>query len=108
KIKTENVLLITTPNSELGLKMEEISAPEFKWTKDLQSYQYNDPGLETIKAFYLVNGERQLFVISSNSVELSYKLIKLFDQTREVLAEYRLEKGWFGAATLLKSVTCTP
>lgn len=108
KIKTENVLLITMPNSELGLKIEEISAPEFKWTKDLQSYQYNDPGLETVKAFYLVNGERQLFVISSNSAEQVKKLNQLIDQTREVLAEYRLEKGWFGAATLLKSVTCTP
>ena len=108
KIKTENVLLITTSNSEVGKKMEEIAAPVFEWTKDLHSYQYNDPGLETIKAFYLVNGERQIFVISSNATDLSEKLIKLIDQTREILAEYRLEKGWFGAATLLKSVTCTP
>jgi hypothetical protein len=108
KIKTENVLLITTSNTEVGKNLEEISASQFNWTKGLQSYQYNDPGLETVKAFYLVNGERQLFVISSNSAEQAEKLIKLIDQTREVLAEYRLEKGWFGAATLLKSVTCTP
>ena len=108
KIKTENVLLITTSNSEVGKKMEEIAAPVFEWTKDLHSYQYNDPGLETIKAFYLVNGDRQIFVISTNSAKQSEKLIGLIDNTREILAEYRLEKGWFGAATLLKSVTCTP
>lgn len=108
KIKTENFLVTTTSNTEFGKKMEEIAAPVFEWTKDLQSYQYNDPGLETIKAFCLVNGDRQMFVISSNSDELTNKLIKLIDQTRELLAEYRLEKGWFGAATLLKSVTCTP
>ncbi len=108
EIKTENLLITTTSNSEFGKKMEEISAPIFEWTKDLHSYQYNDPGLKTVKAFYLVNGEKQIFVISSNSTELSDKLIKLINQTREILAEYRIEKGWFGAATLLKSVTCTP
>jgi hypothetical protein len=64
--------------------------------------------LEIIKAFYLVNGDRSLFVISSNSADETEKLIKLIDQTRELLAQYRLEKGWFGAATLLKSVTCSP
>jgi hypothetical protein len=74
----------------------------------LKSYQFNDPGLEMIKAFYLVNGDRHLFVISSNSSEQTEKLVNLIDQTRELLAKYRLEKGWFGAATLLKSVTCSP
>lgn len=107
-IKNDNVLLLTNPNSELGKKMEEISAPVFEWTAGLKSYQFDDPNLETIKAFHLVNGERQLFVISSNAENQSEKLLKLIDQTREILAEYRLEKGWFGAATLLKSVTCTP
>ncbi len=108
KIKSENVLIVTTSTSEVGKKLEEASAPIFEWTKGLQSYQYNNPNLETIKAFYLVNGERQIFVISSNSSQQADKLIKLIDQTRELLAEYRLEKGWFGAATLFKSVTCTP
>jgi hypothetical protein len=108
KIKTENVLIITTPESEVGKKLEEIATPFFEWTIGLKSYQFNDPGLEMIKAFYLVNGDRHLFVISSNSSEQTEKLVNLIDQTRELLAKYRLEKGWFGAATLLKSVTCSP
>jgi hypothetical protein len=108
KLKTENILITTTPESEAGKKMDEIAAPVFEWTAGLKSYQYNDPGLEIIKAFYLVNGDRSLFVISSNSADETEKLIKLIDQTRELLAQYRLEKGWFGAATLLKSVTCSP
>jgi hypothetical protein len=108
KIKTDNVLITSTPASEVGKKMEEMAAPIFEWTAGLKSYQYNDPGLEVVKAFYLVNGDRHLFVISSNSPEQTKKLIGLIDQIRELLAQYRLEKGWFGAATLLKSVTCTP
>jgi len=108
KIKSENVLIITNPESEVGKKMEEMAAPIFEWTTGLKSYQFNDPGLEIIKAFYLANGDRHLFVISSNSAGQSEKLVNLIDQTRELLAKYRLEKGWFGAATLLKSVTCSP
>ncbi len=108
KIKSDNVLITTTTESEVGKKMEELSVPVFEWTANLRSYQFNDPGLEMIKAFYLVNGERSLFVISSNSPVQTEKLVNLIDQTREMLAQYRLEKGWFGAATLLKSVTCSP
>jgi len=107
-IKTENALITTNPASEVGKKMEEMAAPLFEWTAGLKSYQYNDPGLKMVKAFYLVNGDRSLFVISSNSADETEKLIKLIDQTRELLDKYRLEKGWFGAATLLKSVTCSP
>ncbi len=108
KLKTDNVLIITNPESEAGKKLAEIAKPVFVWTTGLKSYQLNDPGLEIIKAFYLVNGNRSLFVISSNSAVQTEKLINLIDQTRELLAQYRLEKGWFGAATLLKSVTCSP
>ena len=108
KIKTDNVLVITSPLSEVGKKVEAMAGPLFDWTAGLKSYQLNDPGLETIKAFYLVNGDLQMFVISSGSEEQVKKLTDLIEQTQELLANYRLEKGWFGAATLLKSVTCTP
>ena len=108
KIKTDNVLIITNPESEVGKKMEQIAAPVFEWTTGLKSYQFNDPGLEIIKAFYLVNADRHLFVISSNSEVQTEKLLDLIDQTQKLLTEYRLEKGWFGAATLLKSVTSSP
>lgn len=108
KIKTVDVLVITNPTSEIGKKVEATADPVFEWTADLKSYQYEDPNLETVKAFYLVSGERHLFIISGNSDEQAEKLMSLINQTQKLLAEYRLEKGWFGAATLLKSVTCTP
>jgi hypothetical protein len=108
ELKTENVLVITNQESEAGKKLLKLATPVFEWTTGLKSYQFNDPNLETVKAFYLVSGERHLFVISSNSKEQTKKVISLIEQTRELLSQYRLEKGWFGAATLLKSVTCSP
>jgi hypothetical protein len=103
-----NVLLITSPESETGKRMEELATPLFEWVNELNNYQHNDPGLEIIKAFFLESGERLLFVISSESTQEAEKLIRLLDHTKDALTKYRLEKGWFGAATLLKSVTCTP
>lgn len=108
KLSTDNVFVITNSESELGKKLEKTASPLFQWVTGLKSYQFNDPGLEIIKAFYLVKGDRFLFVISSKSASQTEKLITLIDQTRDILAQYRLEKGWFGAATLLKSVTCSP
>ena len=108
QVKTDDVLIVVNPDSEVGKKVEAIAASVFNWTAGLKSYQYNDSGLEIVKAYSLVNGNRQLFVISSGSEEQSEKLIGMIDMTRKLLSEYRLEKGWFGAATLLKSVTCTP
>ena len=108
KIKADDVLIVVKPASEVGKKVEDIARSVFDWTVGLKSYQYNDPGLEIIKAYSLISGDRQLFVISAGSDEQAEKLIEMIDQTRELLSEYRLEKGWFGAATLLKSVTCTP
>lgn len=107
-IKTENVLVITNPESEVGKKLEEMANPVFQWVDGLKSYQFDDPNLEPVKAFYLENGARYLFVISSKSAIQIEKFLKLIEQTRDILATYRLEKGWFGAATLLKSVTCSP
>jgi hypothetical protein len=73
ELKTENVLVITNQESEAGKKLLELATPVFEWTTGLKSYQFNDPNLETVKAFYLVSGVRHLFVISSNSIGTDQK-----------------------------------
>ncbi|MCK5105620.1 MAG: hypothetical protein KAR17_22505, partial [Cyclobacteriaceae bacterium] len=45
--------------------------------------------------------------VSSSDEKTREKLKKLIDNTVEVIGKYDLHKGWFGAETLLKSVTCT-
>lgn len=107
-LETDNLLVITDPGSETGKKAEEMAEPVFQWVKSIGSYQFNDPNLEVVKAFYLENGSRYLFVISSKSAGQVEKLTSLIENTRTLLAQYRMEKGWFGASTLLKSVTCSP
>src|SRR5690606_7620624 len=36
------------------------------------------------------------------------RIKELLDNTADVISKYEMYKGWFGAGTLLKAVTCTP
>jgi len=107
-LKSGNILVITSPETEVGKKLEEQSKTVFEWKKGLQSYQFGAADYEKIKAFYLVNGDQYLFVVSSNSDDKVKVLLEKIENTTELLEKYNLHKGWFGASTLLKSVTCTP
>jgi hypothetical protein len=108
KIGNENVLVITDPLSEVGQLLEEKSDIIFEWADNLTSHQFGAVDLEMIKAFYLVNGDNYLFVISSTSKEQIKHLQGLIENTQNLLVKYELHKGWLGITTLLKTVTCTP
>lgn len=103
-----NVLVVTSPLTELGSSLEQKADFIFDWTENLLSYQFGAVDFEKIKAFYLVNGNQKLFVVSSPSTKQINSLLEKIEDTKNIMAEYNLHKGWFGAATLLKSVTCAP
>ncbi len=107
-IGENNVLVFTDPSTELGEYLEKKAAPVFEWTKTLTSHQWDAEELKPVKAFYLKNGNKYLFVISTSSPNQSELLQELIINTKELLDEYKMYKGWFGASTLLKSVTITP
>jgi hypothetical protein len=107
-IGESNVLVITDSSTELGKKLEKKAEPVFIWTKNLTSHQWDAEDLKFVKAFYLKNGNNYLFVISSSSQQQTNHLQKLIENTGELLDKYRMHKGWFGASSLLKSVTITP
>ncbi|MDR2041611.1 MAG: hypothetical protein LBP98_04755 [Tannerella sp.] len=105
-LESGHVLVVTSPETALGRQLEEKAAGWFDWSGRLGSHQWNDPGLQPLKAFYLVNGATCLFVLSSASPEAPERFRTLLASTRDLLDRYRLYKGFFGAASLLKSVTC--
>ncbi len=103
-----NVLVITDLQSDVGKQIEEKGLAIFEWVEDMKSHQLGAVDLEKIKAFYLVNDNQYLFVISSTSQKQTDLFLQKIESTKELLAKYDLHKGWFGAYTLLNSVTCTP
>ncbi len=47
-------------------------------------------------------------MLSSANQKSIGKVKELIGNTEKILKDYDLRRGWFGAQTLLKSVTCTP
>ena len=107
-LKNGNILVVTDPQSDVGKQLEEKGLVIFEWAKNMKSHQLGAVNLEIIKAFYLVNDNQNLFIISSTSRKQTDLLLQKIESTKEVLVKYDLHKGWFGAYTLLNSVTCTP
>lgn len=105
-ISLGNILVFTDPNSEAGKKLVEKFVPDSLLEQQLKSYQFGAVNFNKVNAFFLENGARKIFVVSSNESVSRKRVRELIENTKKVLTEYDLRKGWFGAETLLKSVTC--
>ena len=105
-LKQGNTLISVDPESEVGKKISGKLSEYMNWGEKLKSHQYNAKDFHETKAVYLENGEHTLFVILSNSEESRNQTVKLIENTKSMLSEFDLHKGWFGAKSLLKSVTC--
>ena len=108
ELKQENVLVILDSDSDLGKKLDEKAKDIFAWVSNMKSHQLDASGLKIVKAYILENGDRKLFVISSSDPEPANRLLGIVKDTKDIVEKYELRKGWLGASTLLKSVTCTP
>ena len=106
--KTGNVLVLIDPTSEAGRKLIEKYPGNDSWKKVLKSYQLEDPELVEVDAFILEDGTKKIFVIASKDPASRIRIKELMENAKKVVSEYDLHKGWFGAETLIKAVTCTP
>jgi hypothetical protein len=102
-----NILVFVDPVSESGKVLTGKFPDKGKMKEDLKSHQFNAADYTEVNAFCLDNGKNKIFVISSTSKELRSRVAGLINTTRLILDAYDLHRGWFGAETLLKSVTCT-
>jgi len=102
-----NVLVFIDPASEAGKLLTKKLPNDFNWPLRLKSHQYGASDLNRIDAFYLENGGRKIFVVSSSDEGSLLVFKQLINNTRNLLDRFNMHKGWFGAETLLKSVTCT-
>ena len=106
-LSDENVLVYVDPGSETGQTLMAKLPADIRWPDRLGSHQYGTVGLKRADAFYLENGDRKLFIVSSPDENVRKQLKEQIENTEQILQKYELHKGWFGAETLLKSVTCT-
>jgi hypothetical protein len=105
--RDSNVLVLTEPGSETGKILTGKLPKENEWKKKLKSHQFNALNYTEVNVFYLEKGSKKIYVISSESKEQRDKVLEVINNTKDLLGKYDLSRGWFGAETLLKSVTIT-
>ncbi len=104
-IAKENLLIFIDPKTVTGKKVMAKFPADKEWAKSLKSYQYGATDLKRADAYCLENDNRKLFIVSSSNAKTRAGIKILINNTKEVIDNYDLHKGWFGAQTLLKSVT---
>ena len=98
-----NILVFADRTSETGKKLHNKNK---RLPSNLNSYQTKAEDYEVVEAFMLENGKNMLYVVLGNQEQLN-QLKAILADTGRILKEYDLKRGWFGAETLIKSVTCT-
>ena len=100
-----DILVFADPTSETG---EKLLLKSKRAPSHLNSHQQKAKGYAAVDAFILKSGKKTLYVaLGANREQLDH-LKDIIDDTERVLKTYELKRGWFGAETLVKSVTCTP
>ncbi|MEN8230104.1 MAG: hypothetical protein ABFS38_18225, partial [Bacteroidota bacterium] len=102
-----DVLAFLDPGSETGRQVMPELPADWEWPRMLNSHQYGAVGLIRADLFQIKRGEHTLYVVSSTDEETRKALGTQIEHTGELLNRYNLHKGWFGAYSLLNSVTCT-
>lgn len=106
-IKLSHVLVLADPDSEIGKKLASKIPADNAWREKLKSHQYGAKDFVEVRAVYLESGTKKLFVVLSKSKPFRDQLAAKIEETKTVLNQYDMHRGWFGAESLLKSVTCT-
>ena len=106
-IKLNNVLALVDPDTELGKKIAQKIPANNPWREKLKSHQYGAKDFVEVNAVYLESGAKKLFVVLSKSKAFRDQLAAKIEDTKSILSQYDMHRGWFGAESLLKSVTCT-
>ncbi|HTN08734.1 hypothetical protein [Agriterribacter sp.] len=107
-IKSEkNIFVIVDSETETGKKLLGNYNPQ-SFAEALSSYQAQAEDFTRVHAFILSNSKKKLYVVASKEKKYLDNFKLMVSNTEKILAEYDLKKGWFGAQTLIKSVTCTP
>lgn len=73
----------------------------------LSSYQSKAKDYAALDAFILNNRKKTIYAAIGRQNELEI-LRKLIDDALTVKEDYDMKRGWFGTATNIQSVTCTP
>ncbi len=103
-----DVLAFLKPDGELGRSLAERLPAAPGPRASLGSHQFNARDYHEVRAYVLADGGRRLFVVAAGCPDCRSRFRNLLLSVRDLLGRYEIHRGWFGAGTLLHSVTCHP
>ena len=103
-----NILVTVQASSALGQELVPFAETVFGWAQNLNSHQFNAKDFVPIHAFRLSGGDHDAFVILSDNQDEIKTFQNLLLSVQDNLSRYTMRKGYFGAGSLLKSVTIQP
>jgi hypothetical protein len=103
-IKEGNLLVYTTPGSPAGEKLLTLAGSVNPWKKELSSHQYEASDYYLVDAFYLENGSSRIFTVISSQKEDLEIFDNLLENTKRIVSDFDLHRGWMGVETTYKSV----
>jgi hypothetical protein len=106
-VNAGNVLVFIDSMYTAGQQLTDKLPKDSSWGQKLKSHQYNAEGFKPSDAFYIEKGDKKIFIVSAPDKATGIRIKDLIANAVSVIKEYDFHKGWFGAETLLKSVTCT-
>lgn len=98
-----NFLLVLDPGSEQAKQFNY----QTNWRQMMKSHQMDAVDFADMKAFIAQVGKTKAAIIVTADKAQAQRLIDYIAKAKQLLSTYTLRKGWFGAESLLKSVTCT-
>ena len=108
ELASSDVLVTVASSGSLGQRLMAKLPAGNSWPEDFKSHQANAADFHRVHAFFLRDGTRALYVLASDCRECRTRTARLIKSVIETLREFDLHRGWFGAGTLLHSVTCHP
>lgn len=103
RIPGHQVLYVLRPSSA----MAKANPYPSTWRQKLGPHQLKAKDFADLKAYKSQTPKGEVLLIVSDDPSAVQKLLDFLTKAKGLLDTYRLHKGWFGAETLLKSVTCT-
>lgn len=105
-----NLLVLAGLSTDTGRRLWTIAHPEGGSPQPGPSpgRQIRARDFRSLQAFRIADENRCLFVVLSDSPEDRARLRVLLTDLESVVRRFDLHRGWFGANTLLHSVTCFP
>lgn len=103
-LRTNDAVLILAAEGSAAADIFEAERPE---DKRIAGYQSKAEDYNAVDAFILSSRRKDLYVVIGNDADIE-RFRMLLDNALQVARGYDMKRGWFGTATNIQSVTCTP